>query len=146
MPFPLKIAPLHGGSVPYLMWFLGSTRRSTPNDILVGSAIFAQLPADSPYTLQWAPYFSKLPIPVGAMEPHLIHEYLGPCCMQAHNPNSIFIGSVIFAQFPQSYLYFTMGCSLTPEIAPSCWGCGPHLIRGSLGPPESSTQMTSRSI
>jgi len=144
MPFPLKIAPLHGGSVPYLMWFLGSTRRSTPNDILVGSAIFAQLTADSPYTLQWAPYFSKLPIPVGDMEPHLVHEYLGPCKPTTQTASSS-VQSFSHSS-PQSYLYFTMGRSLTPEIAPSCGGCGPHLIHGSLGPPESSTQMTSRSI
>jgi len=43
-----------------------------------------------------------------------------------HNPNGKLIGSAIFV--------------------PSRRGCGPHLIHGFLGPPQSSTQMASRSV
>jgi len=43
-------------------------------------------------------------------------------------------------------LYFTMRCPSPLKIAPSHGGSGPHLIHGSLGPPESSTQMASRSV
>jgi len=39
---------------PSSTWFLGSTWLSIPNGILIGSAVFAQLTAECPYTLQWA--------------------------------------------------------------------------------------------
>jgi len=49
------------------------------NSILIGSAVFAQLTAESPYTLQWAVLFpSKLPLPIHGSGPHLIHDSLGP--------------------------------------------------------------------
>jgi len=35
---------------------------------------------------------------------------------------------------------------LSPKIASSHAGSRPHLIRGSMGPPESSTQTASRSV
>jgi len=41
-------------------------------------------------------------------------------------------------------LYFTTGCPL--KIAPSCGGLDLHLMHGSLFPPKSSTQTTSRSV
>jgi len=77
---PLSTGDLAGPSSN--IWFLGSTRLSIPNRISIGSAVFAQLTADSPYTLQSA----------------------------APSPS-------------QNY--------------PFLWGCGPHLIHDSLGPPES---------
>jgi len=48
---------------PHLTRFLGPTRVSIPNDISIGSAVFAQLMAERSYTLQWAafPSPSKLP-------------------------------------------------------------------------------------
>jgi len=43
-PFPLKIAPSHGGSgPPSNTWFLGPTRVHNPNGISIGSAVFAGL-------------------------------------------------------------------------------------------------------
>jgi len=43
-PFPLTIAPLHGGSgPPSNTWFPGPTRVLNPNGISIGSAIFAGL-------------------------------------------------------------------------------------------------------
>jgi len=39
---------------PSNTWFLGPTRVHIPNAILIGSAVFAQLTAQSPYILQWA--------------------------------------------------------------------------------------------
>jgi len=47
----------------------------------MGSAIFAQLMAESPYTLQWAAFSNTW--------------LLGPT--QVHNSNSISIGSALFA-------------------------------------------------
>jgi len=36
------------------------------------------------------------------------------------------------------FLYFTMGRPFPPQNCPFSLGSGPHLIHGSLGPPESS--------
>ena len=45
-PFPLKIAPCHGGSEPPSnTGFLGPTRAHNPNGISVGLAVFAGLKA-----------------------------------------------------------------------------------------------------
>jgi len=40
-------------------WFLWSTRLSIPNGILIGSAVYAQLTADSPYTHPLAAAISR---------------------------------------------------------------------------------------
>jgi len=41
--------------------FLGGTRVHNPNGILIGSAVIAQLTADSPYILyNWAPLSPKI--------------------------------------------------------------------------------------
>jgi len=43
-PFPLKIAPSHGGlEPPSNAWFPGSTQVLNPNGISIGSAVFAGL-------------------------------------------------------------------------------------------------------
>ena len=44
--------------------FLGPTRVLNPNRISIGSAVFAQLTAECPYTLMGRPT-SKLPVPMG---------------------------------------------------------------------------------
>jgi len=52
---PLKIAHFHGRSKPRSnTWFLWPTWVLNQNGISIGSAIFAQLMAERPYTLQWA--------------------------------------------------------------------------------------------
>jgi len=54
------------------------TRVHIPNDISIDSAVFAQLSAESPYTLQWAaPSLSKLPLPMGDVDSRLIHASTG---------------------------------------------------------------------
>jgi len=88
---PKKIAPFHWVSGPSSnMWFLWPTRIHNPNSISIGSAVFAGLKVDCPYTLQWAetfPFKTGLP-----------------------------------------------------------WGSGPHLTDGSLRPPEPITHRTSQSV
>ena len=92
------------GSVVFTRWrhcapppstcFLGPTGVQIPNVITIGLAIFAQLMAERPHTLQWAalpPW--KLPLPMGDMEPNLIHGSL----TWVLNPNDISISSAVFA-------------------------------------------------
>jgi len=66
--------------------------------------------------------------------------------VRAQNPNGITTGSTGFAQMTRVSPYFTMGRPSPFKIALS-HGCDDlHLIHGSLGPPEFSTQMASRSF
>jgi len=62
------------------IFFRWPTQVHIPSGISIGSAVFAQLTAERPYTLQWAAHSSpsKLPLPVGYTSPHLIHDSLGP--------------------------------------------------------------------
>jgi len=67
--------------------------------------------------------------------------------MQAYDPNGISIGSAVFAQMATECPHTLQRTAPFPlKIAPSHGRCGPHLIHGSLGPPESSTQTASRSV
>ena len=43
-------------------------------------------------------------------------------------------------------LYFTTGLEMSPRNCSFPWGSGPHLIYGSLGPPDSMTQTVPRSV
>ena len=50
MFFPLKIVPSHGAIwTPSNTWFIEPTRVHNPNDISIGSAVFAQLTTEYPY-------------------------------------------------------------------------------------------------
>ena len=75
---PLIIAPSHRGSVhlPNTL-FLGPTAVNNPNGILIGSAVFAQLMAKYLYFMVGAP-FSQIALPMRDLDPHLIHDSLGP--------------------------------------------------------------------
>jgi len=47
-------------------WFPGLTQILIRNGMPIGSAVYAQLTAACPYTLQWvAPFPLKLPLPMG---------------------------------------------------------------------------------
>jgi len=49
-----------------------------PNGKSIGSAVSAQLTAESPYTLQWAPISPKIAPSHGETGPHLTRHFLGP--------------------------------------------------------------------
>ena len=72
--------------------FLGPTRVNNPNGMSIGSAVFAQLTAEHPDTLQWA-----APSHGRSAPPHNTW-FLGP----DHNPNDILIGLAIFAGLTSS--------------------------------------------
>jgi len=60
-------------------WFLRPIGAHSPNGISISSAVFAQMTAECPYTLQCdVPSPSKLPLPMGDLGPHLILVSLGP--------------------------------------------------------------------
>jgi len=50
----------------------------TNQQILILSAFFAELTAECPFTLQWPTPSLSLPIPMGDLDHHHIHGFLGP--------------------------------------------------------------------
>jgi len=55
---------------PHLTRVLRSIRAHNPNSISIGSAVFAQMTIECPYTSQWDALFpSKLPFPCGESGP-----------------------------------------------------------------------------
>jgi len=79
------------------LYFLLPTPVGNPNGKSIASAIFAQLTAESPYTLQRAFVCRKIvPSYGGIWTPHLCHDFLGKS--EPENPNSIAIGSTVLAQ------------------------------------------------
>jgi len=121
---PLKTASSHGGSrLLSNAWFLGSTRLSIPNGISIGSAVFAQLTADSHYTLQWAPFSPKMSFSMRYLHPHPIHDYM------AHSRPKPKWHLDRFSCFCTAHCRvsqcFTMGRSFPLKIAPSHVGSGP---------------------
>jgi len=74
--------------------FLRPTWVHNPNDKSISSAVFAQLTAESPYTLQWALLSPQnCPFRWRIWTPSILW-FLGP--IQTHNPNGISIGSAVF--------------------------------------------------
>jgi len=73
--------------------------------------------------------------------------FFGP--IRAHNPNSISIGAAVFAEMT-AVQSVPMLYNVTPhphsKMPLPIGRSGPHLIHGSLGPPESTTQMASRLV
>ena len=58
--------------------FLGPIQGNNPNGISIGSAVFAQMSAECPYTLQWdAPFPLKIVHSYADLDRHLIHGSLG---------------------------------------------------------------------
>jgi len=52
------------------IWYLGPTQVQNPNSISIGSAVFAQLTAERPYTLHWAaPSPLKIATSYGDVDP-----------------------------------------------------------------------------
>jgi len=80
---------------------LRPTRVHNANDKSIGSAVFAQLTAESHYTLQWAPLSLKIAPSHRDLNPHLIHGSLGPPVL---NPNGILIASAVFAGLNDGWL------------------------------------------
>jgi len=75
------------------------------------------------------------------------HNMVTPTSDVVNNPNGISTGSAVFAQIMQRVPILYNGQPLSPSKLPYGMGeSGPHLIHGSLGLPESTTQMASQSV
>jgi len=65
---------------------------------------------------------------------------------RAHNRNGISIGSAVSARLTSECRWACRGMPFTTKVALPVGASGPHLIRGSLGPPGSAYQTASRSL
>jgi len=125
---------------PSNMCFLEPSRVHILSGTLIVSVDFAQLRAEGRYNLQWAtPFPQTLPLHMGGSGP--------PCntCFLGLTPVSVLCGiwifSPVFAQLMTASLYTSKWAAPLPLIVAALHGdLGPHLIHGSLGPPESTTQ------
>ena len=87
----------------------------------------------------------ELPLPMGDLDLPCNTWCFRP--MRVLNANGTSIGSVVFAQMTATCLYFTMVCLFPPsKLSLPMLASGPHVIRGSLGPPKSGTQMATWSF
>jgi len=87
-----KNCPFSWGSGPHL--FHDFLRQTEPNCITLGSATFAQVTTECPYTLQWAPLSPKIAPSHGDLDPHVRHDLLDP----SEPTDQTAIDSAVFAQ------------------------------------------------
>ena len=101
-----------------------------PNDTSIGSAVFAQLTADYRHASPGMPSPLKLPVPIGDLEPHVIHDCLCPSksttqmASRSVHPFCTAHHSVLILYTPSPL-----------KIVPSHWGIWilePHLIHAFL--------------
>jgi len=91
------------------------------------------------------PYPPELPLLMGDLDlPCNTWCFLS---IRVHNPNGTSIGSAVFAQMTAECLYTLQWFACFPSKLPlPMLSSRPHLILGSLSPPESATQMATWSF
>jgi len=119
---------------------LRPTRVHNRNGKWIGSAVFAQLTAESVHTLQWAPLSTRIALSPGVYGLPCNTWCFGP--MRAHNPNGTSIGSAVFAQMTAECPYTGLACFPSKLFLPmlasgpsSCntWFIGPTQVRKANG-------------
>jgi len=98
-----------------------------------------------PYSLQWAPLFSKIAPSHGGSGPPSNTWFPEP--IRAHKTSGISISSAVFAQMTTECPYTLRHAPFSPQNCRFPWrDLDPHLIHGFLSPPECSTQTASWSV
>jgi len=97
------------------------------------------------YILQWATLSTRIAPSHGDLDPYLTHDALGPCEPTTQTaPRSV---QPCLHRWPHSVPILYKGLPVSPSKLPlPMGGSGPHVIHGSLGPPESWTQTATRSL
>jgi len=100
----------------------------SPIIISIGSAVYAQFTADSPYALQWAAPSCKNASCHGVSGPHLTYDSLGPF-EPATQMASRSVQPLLHRRPWRLSLYtLQLGRPFHPKIAPSCWGWTPSNV------------------
>jgi len=119
------------------------TRVHNRYDKWIGSVVFAQLTAESAYTLQWAPpIHQNCPFLWGIWTSHVTHDAFGHTSPQPKRYVDWF--SRLCTNDRGVSLYFTMVCLFSVNIAPSrvgiwtsssfnTWFIGPTRVRNANG-------------
>jgi len=85
-PFPRKFLFIWGIWIPIYFRIPWGVRAHNPNGITIGSAVFSQVTAECPCTLQGAtPSPSKLPLPIGGSGPQSNRSYMFPWATRVLN-------------------------------------------------------------
>jgi len=129
---------------PCNTYFFQPTRVHNQNDISIGTAFFciardrvsSRMPGHLLSNENW-------PFAWGSAPP-VKYCFLGPTRVQS--PNGISIGSAIFAQLMSECCQACQGIPFLLRIARNLGGSRPHLIYGSLGPPNLACQTASQSV
>jgi len=145
VPFPAQNCPFSRGTDFHLTrGFLGPADTAS-HMASISSVVFAQLTADSPYTLQWVPLLPKLPFPTGDLDPIYNTWFLGSS--QLSFPNGILIGSAVFAHLTAECPYTLQLAIPSPsKLPPPVVGSGYPSNTRFLGPSESSAQTAFRAV
>jgi len=126
----------HNGATWWIrlnLCFLRLTQIHNPNSKSIGSAVLAQLTAESPYTYNGLCFPPKLPLPMGVSR-SLSNTWF-PAPTRLLNPSRSF--QPFLHRQPQSVPILYNGTPLPPQNCPFPW----H-----LDPPESSMQTAPRSV
>ena len=134
--------------------FLGPIRVHNPTCISISSAIFAQLTAECHWRYQGMPFCSKLSLPICGLEPPSNTWFLGSTWLSikiVSRSGQPFIPSLqqtvsIYSQLMADSPNTLQWVPFPPKLPLSTGYLDSHLIQVSLGQPESSTQMVSRSV
>jgi len=106
---------------PIHVCLLWRTRILNPNGISIGSAVFANLTAKRLYSLQWSALSpSKLPIPVGDLDPHLKHDSFGPSEPKTQGASRLV--QLFLHSSPHSVIIFYKEPPLPVQNYPFPWG------------------------
>jgi len=144
-PLPLKIVPSHGESEPHLIHdSLGPHEFSAKRHVDRFSRFCTAHFRASLCSAMCRPLPSKLPVPMGDLDLHLIHDWAYPSLQPEQHLNWIcrFLHSSALS-FPILY----NGLPLRPsKLLLPMVDLDPHLIYGSLDPPASSIQTASQSV
>jgi len=121
---------------------LRPTRVDNPNDKWIGLAVFAQLTAESAYTLQWAPISTRIAPSHGGSRPHLT-QFLGP--RQPKTQTALRSVQPFLHRWPQSVPILYNGSPVSSSKLPLAmgiwtpWFLGPTCV---LNPNDNSIDAT----
>jgi len=150
------LPPHINGSIIFARWcqcaspcntcFLGHIWVHNPNGISIGSASFAQLIAQCHRACPGMSFPLKIATLHGAIwTSHLICNSFSP--FEPITQMAYWLVQLFCTAHRRCVPILYNGPLASPlKIAPSHGGSGPHLIHGSLSPPEPTTQTASRSI
>jgi len=100
--------------------FLRPTRCHNASAKSIGSAVFAQLTTESPYTLQYVPLAPKIAPFHGDLDPHLTHNFLGPS--ESITQTASRSVQPFLHRWPHSVPILCNGMPLFPQNLISPWG------------------------